>query len=76
MTQRSFPGPWRAAPSDGGQFVIKDANGFTVAYVYARQDKALWDRFLSPAEALTLATAIAKLPELIIAEGRGAAPPS
>jgi hypothetical protein len=52
------------------EFVIKDANGFTVAYVYARQDKALWDRFLSPAEALTIATAIAKLPELIIAEGK------
>jgi hypothetical protein len=64
------PGPWRAEPGEAGQFAIKDANGFTVAYVYARQDKALWGRFLSPAEALTIATAIAKLPELIIAEGR------
>jgi hypothetical protein len=65
MTQRSFPGPWRAELSEGGQFAIKDAQGFTVAYVYARKDEALRDRFLSPAEALTIATAIAKLPELL-----------
>jgi hypothetical protein len=65
MTQRSFPGPWRAEPSESGTCAIKDATGFTVAYVYARQDIALRDRYLSPAEALTIATAIAKLPELI-----------
>jgi hypothetical protein len=63
MFQRNFPGPWRAEPNEGGNFVIKDANGFALAYVYARSDPALQDRFLTPAEALAIADAIAKLPE-------------
>jgi hypothetical protein len=61
MFQRNFPGPWRAEPNEGGNFVIKDANGFAVAYVYARSDPALQDRFLTPAEASVIAHAIAKL---------------
>jgi hypothetical protein len=33
MTPRRFPGPWQVEASDGA-FVIKDANGFAVTYVY------------------------------------------
>ena len=65
MAPRRFPGPWQAEPNEGGNYVIKDANGFTVAYIYARTQEALRDRYLSPAEALMIATAIAKLPELV-----------
>ena len=64
MSQRTFPGPWRVEPNEAGNFVIKDANGFTLAYVYARSDPALHDQYLTPAEALVIAEAIAKLPEL------------
>jgi hypothetical protein len=63
MSQRKFPGPWQAEPNEGGNFVIKDANGFALAYVYARSDPALRDRFLTPAEASMIAHAIAKLTE-------------
>jgi hypothetical protein len=65
MTPRRFPGPWRVELSEGGHFVIKDANDFPLAYVYARQDEALRNRCLSPTEAITIAQAIAKLPELL-----------
>jgi hypothetical protein len=63
MSPKSFPAPWRVETTEGGQFVIKDATGFALAYVYARSDLALQDRFLTPAEALVIAKAIAKLPE-------------
>jgi hypothetical protein len=48
-------------PNEAGNFVIKDANGFTLAYVYARSDPALHDQYLTPAEALVIAEAIAGL---------------
>jgi hypothetical protein len=38
---RSFPGPWRVDVTEGGHFVVKDATGFSVCYVYARKDDAL-----------------------------------
>ena len=64
MSPRTFPGPWRVEATEGCQFVIKDANGFPLAYVYARSGSALHDKYLTPAEALTVAEAIVKLPEL------------
>jgi hypothetical protein len=63
MPQRTFPAPWRVEQTKGGQFVIRDANGFALAYVYARSDPALQDRFLTPAEAVAITKRIAKLPE-------------
>jgi hypothetical protein len=68
MTPRRLPGPWRAELNEGG-YVIKDANGFALAYVYAKPQEALRDRYLSPAEAVIIATAIAKLPMLLEQEG-------
>ena len=32
---RQFPPPWRAEKFSGG-YVVRDANGFAVAYVYGR----------------------------------------
>ena len=62
MSPRRFPGPWRVDITEGSQFVIKDANGFALAYVYARNDAALHGEYLTPAEALVIAEEIAKLP--------------
>jgi hypothetical protein len=55
----SIPGPWRVEASEGGHFIVKDANGFDLAYVYARNDEALRDKYLTPAEALVIAETIA-----------------
>ena len=64
MSPRTFPAPWRVEQTEGGQFVVKDANGFSLAYVYARTDEALRDQDFSPAEAMVIAETIAKLPEI------------
>jgi hypothetical protein len=61
MTPRTFPGPWRVEATEGSQFVVTDANGFPLAYVYARSDIALNDKYPTPAEALTIAEAITRL---------------
>ena len=44
MSARNFPGPWRVEPTEGGHFVVKDAMGFSICYVYARKDEALRSR--------------------------------
>jgi hypothetical protein len=61
---RSFPGPWRVDNTEGGHFVVKDATGFSICYVYARKDEALRSSYMSYAEAVVIAEAIARLPEL------------
>jgi hypothetical protein len=37
---RRFPAPWSAEPIPGG-YVVKDANGQTLAYVYGHADPAM-----------------------------------
>jgi hypothetical protein len=64
MSHRTFPAPWRIEPTEGGHFVVKDATGFSVCYVYARNDEALRSSYMRYAEAVVIAEAIAKLPEL------------
>jgi hypothetical protein len=64
MNHRTFPAPWHVEPTEGGHFVVKDATCFSVCYVYARKDEALRSSYMSPAEAVTIAKAIARLPEL------------
>jgi hypothetical protein len=61
---RSFPGPWRVDVTEGGHFVVKNATGFSICYVYAREDGALRSSYMTHAEAVVIAEAIAKLPEL------------
>jgi hypothetical protein len=51
---RKFPTPWRVEAIAGG-FVIVDANGFRLAYVYSREDEMMRADHLSPAEARKLA---------------------
>jgi hypothetical protein len=55
-----------AEQNEGGIFVVKDATGFPLAYIYAPTQEALRDRYLSPGEALKIASGIVKLPDLLI----------
>lgn len=63
MSARSFPGPWRVDVTEGGHFVVKDAAGFSICYVYARKDEALRGSYMTHAEAVMIAEAIARFPE-------------
>ncbi len=64
MITRKFPAPWRVEETSGGHYVIKDANGFRLAYVYGREEEAMRADYLTPAEARKIAGLIAQLPEL------------
>jgi hypothetical protein len=37
MTARRFPSPWRAEPIPGG-YVVREANGQALAYIYSRDN--------------------------------------
>jgi hypothetical protein len=57
MSHRTFPGPWRVDVTEGGHFVVKDPNGFSICYVYARKDETLRSSYLTHAEAMLIAEA-------------------
>ena len=63
---RRFQPPWTAERIPGG-FVVKDATGQSLAYVYARETKAEADtaKVLTMDEARRVASNIAKLPTLL-----------
>ena len=66
--KRRFPPPWRVEPISGG-FVVKDAAGVPLNYVYAEVGKMVSASYshekLTVEEAFLLAKWIARLPELI-----------
>jgi hypothetical protein len=64
MSHRTFPAPWRVEPTEGEHFVVRDATGFSVCYVYASKDEALRSNYMTHAEAVVIAEQIARLPEL------------
>jgi hypothetical protein len=69
MTQRRFPPPWKIERIVGG-YVVKDANGQSLAYVYGRESRADADKaqLLTLDEARRVATNIAKLPSFLMAQ--------
>jgi hypothetical protein len=66
---RRFPPPWRVDKIPGG-YVVRDANGQALAYVYSRETEAeaLQAKVLTKDEARRIAVNVARLPELL---GRG-----
>jgi hypothetical protein len=68
MTRR-LPAPWLAEKMPGG-YVVRDANGQALAYVYCRPNEAeaLQAKVLTEDEARRIAANIAKLPTLLTRE--------
>jgi hypothetical protein len=63
---RRFPPPWTAEEIAGG-YVVRDANGQSLAYVYSRNNEndAATAKVLTKDEARRIARNIAKLPQLL-----------
>jgi K+/H+ antiporter YhaU regulatory subunit KhtT len=66
MTTRRFPPPWRADKKPGG-YVVRDADGQALVYVYSRENEAeaLQAKVLTADEARRIAINVAKMPRLL-----------
>jgi hypothetical protein len=66
VNDRRFPAPWRADKIPGG-YVVRDANGQALVYVYSRDNEAeaLQARVLTKDEARRIAVNVARLPQLL-----------
>lgn len=73
MGDRRFPAPWRAERMAGG-YVVRDAKGQAVAWVYAAESARLsaMPHALTFDEARRIALGIARLPELFDQASRNA----
>ena len=65
MPERRFPPPWSVEETDAC-FIVRDANGQALAYVYFEQERGRRSaaKLLTRDEARRIAANIAKLPEL------------
>ena len=64
---RRFPPPWTIEELNDACFVVSDANGQKLAYVYFEEEpgRRSADKLLSKDEARRIATNFARLPELL-----------
>jgi hypothetical protein len=65
MTQRRFPPPWTFEEANNACFVVKDANGLSLSYVYFESEpgRRTAANLLTRDEARRIAANIARLPE-------------
>lgn len=67
--KRRFPAPWRLERQAEESFVVKDANGLSIATVYCRDDLQNWSygqSHLTSDEARRIAKAITRIPEFMM----------
>ena len=64
---RRFPPPWDIEEANKACFIVKDATGHALAYVYFENDpgRRAAAKLLTRDEARRIAASIAKLPELL-----------
>jgi hypothetical protein len=67
---RRFPPPWTIEEANNACFIVKDASGFAVSYVYFESEAArrTASNLMTKDEARRTAAGIARLPELLRAE--------
>ena len=67
MPTRRFPPPWTIEDHNNACFIVKDANGANVAYVYYEEERGRRTdaNLMTKDEARRIAANIVKLPELL-----------
>jgi endo-1,4-beta-D-glucanase Y len=67
MTSRRFPAPWTSEDHNDACFIVKDASGLAVAYIYYEEEpgRRAAANLMAKDEARRIAANIAKLPELL-----------